>query len=402
MKETIGNQLLRRIEPGEKPYEIHDQRMKGFLLRVQPSGVMTYIAQYRRGKRMALGRADVLTPNDAREEAKKILGDAMRGIDPKAVKRAEKSHTLSTFLLEEYEPWARAHLRSADATVKRIKASFPKYQNTKLQEFEPRSIERWRTKRFNDGRKPSTVNRDLVSLKAALSKAVEWGFIDTHPLSSVKKSKVDDNRVARYLSEVEARQLYNALEVRENRIRTERTSANRWRRERGVELLPDVNAMEYADHLRPMVLLSLNTGLRRGELFNLHWPDINSQQKVLTVRGEGAKSGKTRHIPLNALAINVLQQWRAQANAANDLVFVGKTGGKFDNVNKSWQEVLRQAKIQKFRWHDLRHTFASWLVMRNVDLNTVRELLGHSDLQMTLRYAHLAPEHKADAVSKLD
>ncbi|MCF8467252.1 MAG: site-specific integrase [Sneathiella sp.] len=402
MKATIGNQLLRRIEPGEKPYEIHDQRMKGFLLRIQPSGTMTYIAQYRRGKRIALGRADVLKPSDAREVAKKILGDAMRGIDPMAAKRAEKSHTLETFLKEEYEPWARAHLRSADATVKRIKVSFSKYQTTKLHEFEPRSIERWRTKRFNDGRKPATVNRDLISLKAALSKAVEWGFIDTHPLAKVKKSKVDNNSVARYLSETEAQKLFEALEIREERIRVERTSANKWRSERGVEFLPDLREYEYADHLRPMVLLSLNTGMRRGELFNLHWSDINFRGKILTVRGEGAKSGKTRHIPLNQLAMHVLQNWQEQLAGENDLVFVGKTGGKFDNVNKSWREVLLQAEIENFRWHDLRHTFASWLVMKNVDLNTVRELLGHSDMQMTLRYAHLAPEHKADAVSKLD
>ncbi len=73
-----------------------------------------------------------------------------------------------------------------------------------------------------------------------------------------------------------------------------------------------------------------------------------------------------------------------------------------DNLHKSWRKISRHADIQKFRWHDLRHTFASWLVMKSVDFNTVRELLGHSELKMTLRYAHLAPEHKAVAVEKLE
>jgi integrase len=252
------------------------------------------------------------------------------------------------------------------------------------------------------GRKPSTVNRDLVCLKAALSKAVEWNFIDSHPLAKVKKAKVDDNRTPRYLSHEEAEKLYAALQMREDRMRLERASANSWRTARGIPLLPDLSSVPFVDHLRPMVLLSLNCGLRRGETFNLHWADIDFCQKVLTVRGDGAKSGKTRHIPLNQLVLQVLSDWHRQSRTEKPLVFVGRKGMRFDNVNKSWKEVLNKAEIENFRWHDLRHTFASWLVMKSVDLNTVRELLGHSDLKMTLRYAHLAPEHKASAVEMLN
>ena len=83
------------------------------------------------------------------------------------------------------------------------------------------------------------------------------------------------------------------------------------------------------------------------------------------------------------------------------LVFPGKNGKRFNNIRRSWAGVLDAAKISGFRLHDLRHTFASRLVMAGVDLNTVRELLGHSDYSMTLRYAHLAPEHKAAAVARL-
>jgi len=97
----------------------------------------------------------------------------------------------------------------------------------------------------------------------------------------------------------------------------------------------------------------------------------------------------------------VLRGWHDQAAEGAGLVFPGKNGGAFNNVRRSWEGVLKAARIIGFRWHDQRHTFASKLVMAGVDLNTVRELLGHSDYAMTPRYAHLAPEHKAAAVAKL-
>jgi integrase len=151
-----------------------------------------------------------------------------------------------------------------------------------------------------------------------------------------------------------------------------------------------------------MVLLSLHTGLRRGEVFGLTRAYVDLVAGRVTVHGSKAKSGTTRHVPLNTEARSTLEGWLAQTAGDKDgLVFKGKGGQRFNNVRKSWEATLKAANIQKFRWHDLRHTFASKLVMAGVDLNTVRELLGHSDYKMTLRYAHLAPEHKAAAVERL-
>jgi integrase len=141
--------------------------------------------------------------------------------------------------------------------------------------------------------------------------------------------------------------------------------------------------------------------MRRGELFALTWHSVDLVAGRITVHGATAKSGTTRHVPLNAEALAVLRGWRDQAPDGSGLVFPGKHGDALSNVRRSWEAVLRAAGITRFRWHDLRHTFASKLVMAGVDLNTVRELLGHSDYKMTQRYAHLAPEHKAAAVAKL-
>ena len=123
---------------------------------------------------------------------------------------------------------------------------------------------------------------------------------------------------------------------RENEIRNKRWSANQWRAERDRSPLPDLSNCKFADHLRPMVLLSINTGIRQGELFHL-----------------------------------------------------------------AWRGLLEDAQIVDFRWHDLRHHFASKLVVAGVPINTVRELLGHSDIKMTFRYAHLAPGQMREAVEAI-
>lgn len=138
--------------------------------------------------------------------------------------------------------------------------------------------------------------------------------------------------------------------------------------------------------------------MRRGEVFNLTWADIDLKNKLITVEGDTSKSGQTRHIPMNKETMTSIEGWRKQYPRNSGYVFPGKDGKRLDNVKKSWDGLLKLARIEGFRWHDLRHTFASKLVMAGVPLNTVRELLGHSDLAMTLRYAHLAPDSKAAAV----
>jgi integrase len=220
-------------------------------------------------------------------------------------------------------------------------------------------------------------------------------------LEKYKRLKVDNSANIRYLNKNEETRLRKALDERESRIRRNRDNGNKWRKVRDIEPLPSLQTNTYVDHLKPMVILAINTGLRRGELFSLTWQDVNLTNNDITVTGSTTKTGTTRHIPLNTEALKALSKWKRQANNETGLVFTSKGNKRFDNVRKSWGKLLKDAKIVNFRWHDLRHHFASKLVMAGVDLNTVRELLGHTDINMTLRYAHLAPEHKAAAVAKL-
>jgi integrase len=191
-----------------------------------------------------------------------------------------------------------------------------------------------------------------------------------------------------------------ALQARDGSRRDGRARFNAWRLERKYRTLPDYGT--YPDHIEPITLTALNTGLRRGELFGLQWGVVDLTAQRLTVRGASAKTGVTRHVPLNREVVEVLRAWRTCTPDAEDAyVFPGPQGERMTTLKTAWLKVAKAAKLKDFTFHDLRHTFASKLVMAGVDLNTVRELLGHSDIKMTLRYAHLAPEHKAAAVAKL-
>jgi integrase len=152
----------------------------------------------------------------------------------------------------------------------------------------------------------------------------------------------------------------------------------------------------FGDHLTPAVLLSINTGIRRGELLKLRWSSIDFERQLLTIEAPNAKSRQTRHVPLNDEASNLLRNWRDQA---------GEKARVFDvatNFKTAWRALLKRAGITGFRWHDMRHHFAPRLVQRGVPLNTVRDLLGHSTAQMSLRYAHLASDQRREAVAKLN
>lgn len=400
MKGLITNNLISKLKPKEKQYDVRDTTLKGFLIRVTPNGKMSYVCQYQRGKRVNIGQVGILTPAQARDKAKEILSQAVMGTLSANPKNDAKL-TLRKFLTGEYDAWRRASRKNAQDDLRRLKVNFiGEFGDYLLPEVNSMLIEKWRTTRINEGIKPVTVNRDIYILKGALSKAVEWELISENPLEKLKPLKIDSSAKVRYLSKEEELRLKQALDVRDNELKAARARANEWRSERGYESYPDLSNAAYANYLTPMILLSLHTGLRRGELLKLCWENIDLEHAVLTVGGDTAKSGKTRHIPLNKVSIQALINWKTNDNRG--FVFKNsKTGTAYKEIKKAWASLLKLAEIKNFRWHDMRHHFASKLVMAGADLNTVRELLGHADIKMTLRYAHLAPEHKAKVVAML-
>jgi len=210
--------------------------------------------------------------------------------------------------------------------------------------------------------KPATVNRRLACLKTMFNKAIEWGKLEFNPMKRVKLLKENNQRI-RYLEKDEIKRLIENC----------------------------------SDHLRPIVLLALNKGMRCGEILNLKWDDIDFRQKIIYIRN--SKSGEKREIPMNDIVAATLQQ--IKKISLSPYVFANKESRPFKKVYKGFKAALKRAGINNFTFHDLRHTFASHLVMSGVDLRTVQELLGHKMFNMTLRYAHLSPDHKRKAVDDL-
>ncbi|WP_367989491.1 tyrosine-type recombinase/integrase [Vibrio sp. NTOU-M3] len=387
LKQKITNTSIKALTVEQK--RLNDTDISGFHARISPKGSIKYYLYYRlngKQRNYLIGSAHSLTPAQARDLAKEKAGLVASGVDIQEcrheAKRLDmrKSLTLGRYLEEHYQGYLVAmNPKRARQSYMCIANTFKHLADKPLDEITAWDIQQWVAERRKQGRAPATITYAFNRLKAAFNRAVEWDFIDSHNLNNVKLIKEDNTRI-RYLSKEEEQTLLSCLSLRDKRLR-------------------DANQVEgrYVDYFEPLIIMAINTGMRKGEMLSLRWEHISMTNRSLTIHSINAKSKKTRTIPLNDTVFDMLEQWRAQ-NLEAEYVFM-VNGDVVKSSQYPWENLLKAADIHNFRFHDLRHHFASKLVMAGVDLNIVRELLGHVDLKMTLRYAHLAPEHKAAAVN---
>ena len=355
----------------------------------------SYYARFGRNRRVVLGKVGTVGPEDARDRCQKVLGNVAHGRHPLHGIGGTDGITLGMFIADTYTTWVKASRpRTAANTLEKLHRLFRTWYPEPLTAITVELIESWKARRLNDGRSAATVLRDLFTLSSVLRRAVRAGELTENPVRRVDKPRIDRRGKVRFLDQAEESRLRDALKARDEEMQNRRTAANERRQERHKELLPRLT--HFGDHLTPAVLLSMNTGLRRGEVVKLRWGSLDLNRRLLTVEGRHAKNRQTRHAPLNDEAVSVLRNWREQSGTGAR-VFDVATG-----FQTAWKKVLKRAGISNFRWHDLRHHFASRLVQHGVPLNTVRDLLGHSSVGTSLRYAHLAPDQRREAVAKLN
>lgn len=236
-------------------------------------------------------------------------------------------------------------------------------------------IRRYINDRRLSGAKPGTINRELTFFSAAINFArqeLDWDI--PNPVIG-RKLREPEGRV-RWISKAEAAALIRA-----------------------AENLPR------APHLADFIRIALNTGCRRGELLGLEWSRVDLRERLFYLEPEHTKTAKRRSIPLNQEAYSALMgraRFRAEYCPQSPWVFAHKTGQRMQSLKRSFKSACVLVGIENFRVHDLRHTCAAWLVTARVPLPEVRDLLGHSTVKMTERYAHLSPDNVRAAVALLE
>ncbi len=222
MRAKLSSRTILSLQPNDKPFEVVDLELKGFLLRVQPSGAMTYYFSYRneqgKRKRYRIGNSESLSPAQSRDQAILLSARVVAGEDIQEAKKRERqvakfamSQTLEGFLIHNYEPWATSQRKSGPATVKRIRGNFDHLMHRPLNDIHLWVIEKWRSEELKRGKAKTTINRDVTTLKACLSKAVEWEVLHANPLQKLKPIRTDGLSRARYLTAAEESSLRNAL-----------------------------------------------------------------------------------------------------------------------------------------------------------------------------------------------
>jgi integrase len=226
-------------------------------------------------------------------------------------------------------------------------------------------IEKFRAWRLREGNSKTTCNRYLQLLKKMFNVAKEEGDAEENPVQKVK--------------------LYSEKDVLREKVLTEE--------EEGRLLGTSV------EHLRSILILALNTGMRRGEIFNLMWSQVDFRDRKIRV--ERTKSQKFRFIPMNSTVFYELRRLESKNGQSSYVSFNPETGKPYVDVMTAFKAACSRAGVKGLRFHDLRHTFASRLVKRGADIVTVQNLLGHSTLALTQRYTHADDERKKAAVELL-
>ena len=348
-----------------------DTDFRSLTLEIRPSGAGTWYFRYKESgtfKLYRLGALDELNVLEAKAQVVK-LQEAMRsgGLRSMAHEHRAQRQTFADFIREHYLPHAKSRKRSWQAEQGMFRRDIlPVLGEMRMDSINRLTLTHWQDGMREKGLAASTCNRSLYLLKYVFNCARRWGVIAESPARDVQALPEKEFR-ERYLSEEEARRLLDALD-------------------------------EEKDQAAHVIRLLLFTGARKSEILAARWENVDLERCTLTV--PLSKSGKARHIPLSDAALQVL----AELPRCSAWLFPSaRTTGHITSIFSVWDRVRTQAGLKDVRLHDLRHSFASFLVNSGCSLYEVQKILGHHNPKVTTRYAHLSQDSllkAANIVSK--
>jgi len=335
--------------------------------------------------------------------------------------------SLLEFLEEDfYQEKLNQNPKTVDKKVKVIKRYFKDYLELPLNGINAALVLQWlklkerklTTKQISAGEhrwslKPSTLKEAVCTLRSCINLAKTKQVISEHDLYTLPAFKMD-NEIIRYLSEEEELKLYSALNHRNFLRLEERERTIEHRRLRGRIPPYSLSGCAFADHVTPFIVLFKETGIRPGTLMNSKWSDVDLNARYFRIRKSIDKKSLSNHIPLNDLAYKTLVEWKKHHIHNECKKFIVKASdcwlfpssqnpeNQLTTIKTAWKSLIKNAGIECFRFYDLRHDFASKVMMQTGNIYLVSHLLNHRQIETTKRYAHLMDESKVEAVKTLD